>query len=247
MLPALYNTNFMDATLTQQLAQYQVPESAVELLRSTKIVFLVGPAGAGKDTIIGELLKSGDYHYIVSHTTRPPRYNHGILEQDGLEYHFITLEQASQMLSNQEFIEAKPVHGNVYGTSVAEIQAAKDKSEIAISEIEVQGIAEYRAVSDTVLPIFLLPPNFEIWQERLVKRYGGDVDTADLRKRMETARLELEEALNRDYYEFVVNQDLSKAIAVVDEIAHGNLSSAKNEQAKIVARELLEKLSAAVA
>jgi guanylate kinase len=233
----------MDTHLTQQLADYHVPQQAVELIRSAHIVFLVGVTAAGKDTVIGELLKSGDYHYIVSHTTRQPRYNHGLLEQDGSEYHFISLEQASKMLENNEFIEAKLVHGNVYGTSIAEIQTAKDKAEIAITEIEVQGIAEYRAVSNTVLPIFLLPPDFKTWQERLVKRYGGDFDPEDLRKRMETAQMELQEALDKDYYEFVVNDDLGKTITIVNEIAHGSLSSDKNEQAKAIARELLDSIS----
>lgn len=242
----MYNTTFMDTKLAQQLADYRVPARAAELIRATNIVFLVGITAAGKDTVIGELLKSGDFHYIVSHTTRKPRYNHGMLEQDGLEYHFVTLEEVSRMLDNQEFIEAKLVHGNVYGTSVAEIQTAKDKSEIAISEIEVQGIAEYRAVSDAVLPIFLLPPSFDIWQERLGKRYGGDIDQEDLRKRMETAKAELQEALDRDYYEFVVNRDLGKTITIVNEIAHRNLSSDKNEQAKQIARELLKSIKAAM-
>lgn len=236
----------MDSTLTQQLANYKVPSKAVELIRNTQIVFLVGVTAAGKDTIIGELLKSGDYHNIVSHTTRKPRYNHGILEQDGLDYHFITPEEASQMLTNQEFIEAKIFSGNIYGTSIAEIQTAKDKSEIAITDLEVQGIAEYRSVSDTVVPIFLLPPNFKIWQERLVKRYGGEFDQDEMRKRMETARIELQEALDKDYYEFVVNDDLGKSIHIVNEIAHGNLSSEKNEQARIIAQELFDNINSSI-
>ena len=230
-------------SLKDKLENYKVPHTAIDLIRSTDIVFLVGVTAAGKDTVISELLKSGDYHYIVSHTTRAPRYNHGILEQDGLDYHFITPDNAETMLDNQEFIEAKWVHGNIYGTSIAEIQTAKDKSEIAISEIEVQGIAEYRSVSDTVLPIFLLPPNFATWQERLLKRYGGDADPAELRKRMETAKSELREALDREYYEFVVNEDLSTTIKIVDEIAHGNLSQKKNEEAKKIAQALLDELN----
>jgi len=232
----------MEKQLIQKLNAYKMAGSAVELIRSSKIVFLVGVTAAGKDTVIKELLKSGDYHYIVSHTTRPPRYNHGILEQDGFEYHFIDLKKVERMLDKKEFIEAKLVHGNIYGTSVAEIQAAKDKSEIAISEIEVQGIAEYRAVSDTVLPIFLLPPDFAVWQKRLAKRYVGSIDPEDLRQRMLTAKEELREALRQDYYEFVINRDLTKTITVVDEIAHGIVSAKKNEQARMVADGLLEEI-----
>lgn len=234
----------MDQNLLDILNNYTVPTDAAELIKSTSIVFLVGVAGAGKDTVIGELLKSGKFHYIISHTTRAQRYNHGILEINGLDYHFIDLEKAGSMLQNQEFIEAKLVHGNIYGTSIAEIQAAKDKSEIAISEIEVQGIAEYRSVSDTVLPIFLLPPNYDTWQERLIRRYGGEVDQSELHKRLETAKNELREALDKDYFEFVINSDLSTTISTVNSIAHGDVSAAKNDQARQVARELLDRLEA---
>lgn len=232
--------------LFKKLADYRVPEEATALIKSAKIVFLVGITAAGKDTVIGELHKTGDYHYIVSHTTRAPRYNHGMLERDGSEYHFIDLNEASNMLDKHEFIEAKLVHGNIYGTSVAEIQTAKDRSEIAISEIEVQGIAEYRAVSNTVLPIFLLPPDFPTWQVRLLKRYDGEADPVDLKKRMQTAKVELREALNKDYFEFVINEDLAKTISIVDRIAHGDLSSKKNEQAKEIARHLLSELDKAL-
>lgn len=231
-------------TLAQKLAHYQAPDSVSRLIRSTQIVFLVGVAGAGKDTIISELLKSGDYHYIVSHTTRKPRYNHGILESDGLDYHFIDITKLEQMVDNHEFVEVKKVHSNVYGTSVAEIQAARDKSEIAINEIDVQGIAEYRAISDTVLPIFLLPPGFDVWQERLKRRYNGEVDEDDVRERLATARDEIQEALSKEYYEFVINEDLNKTIQIVDSIAHGNLSSAKNDEAKALGEDILLRLNA---
>lgn len=232
--------------LINKLINYKVPQAAKELIANSEIVFLVGVTAAGKDTVINELLKSGDYHYIVSHTTRRPRYNHGVLEQDGFEYHFIDLQEASEMLDRQEFIEAKLVHGNIYGTSIQEIQTAKDKSEIAISEIEVQGIAEYRSVADTVLPIFLLPPDFATWQQRLEKRYGGTTDPDDVRKRLLTAKDELQDALSKDYFEFVVNKDLGTTIQIVDQIAHGNLSREKNDQAKVIARNLLQALDNAI-
>jgi guanylate kinase len=236
----------INENLINKLKSYKVPAAAVEVIRSAKIVFLVGVTAAGKDTVINELLKSTDYHCIVSHTTRPPRYNHGELEQDGIHYHFINLQEVERMLDNNEFIEAKIYSGNIYGTSVAEIQAAKDKSKIAITEIEVQGVAEYRAVSDTVLPIFLLPPDFQTWQSRLMKRYGEKIDQEDLRKRMETAREELQEALDKDYFEFVINDQLESTISVVDQIAHVHLSAKKNEESKAVAQHLLAEIDRAL-
>lgn len=236
----------MDQNLLAQLQNYSVPESAVDLIKNSQVVFLVGIAGAGKDTILSRLVAMPDYHHIVSHTTRPPRANHGVMEQNGVEYHFISLETASTMLESGGYIEAKPVHGNVYGTSVAEIKMAHDEGKIAISDIEVQGISEYRAVSDTVIPIFILPPSFDVWQARLMKRYEGNPDPEDLKTRMRTAQDELREALEKDYYEFVINDDLEHSIQVADEIAHGNFSTEKNEQARKVAEQLLADLNQAM-
>lgn len=233
----------MDDSLKRKLADYKTPKKAIELIRNTRIVFLVGVTGAGKDTVIHELLKSGDYHGIVSHTTRAPRYNHGVLEQNGIEYHFVDFPTVEIMLDSGGFVEAKQFGDNVYGTSVAEIQMAHDEGKIAITEIEVQGVAEYRAVSDNATPIFLLPPDFETWQSRIHKRYGDTVDPAEVRKRLETAKLELQEALDKDYFEYVVNKDLSTTVRIVDEISHGNFSREKNDQAKAVARNLLQDLN----
>jgi len=235
----------MDDNLKTKLASYKTPERVIELIRATNIVFLVGVSAAGKDTVINQLAKnSSGYHLIISHTTRPPRHNHGVLEQNGVEYHFIDLQTAETMLDEGGFVEAKLVHGNVYGTSVAEIQMAHDEGKIAITEIEVQGIAEYRRVADNVLPIFLLPPDFETWQARFHKRYDADkINRDDMKKRMETARDELVEALSRDYYQYVVNKDLDETVRIVGEIAHGNLSIEKNQQARVVAKQLLDQLA----
>lgn len=237
----------VNENLIKKLKDYKVPAEVAEVIRSARIVFLVGITAAGKDTVINKLLESGKYHYIVSHTTRQPRYNHGELEQEGIHYHFINQQEVERMLDNNEFIEAKMYSGNIYGTSVAEIQSAVDKSEIAISEIEVQGVAEYRAVSSTVLPIFLLPPDFKTWYARLTKRYGEKIDQEDLHKRMNAAVEELQDALAKDYFEFVINDDLQKTVTTVDELAHGNQSSKKNEEARAVAHQLLDEIRGALA
>ncbi|MGI9027713.1 MAG: guanylate kinase [Candidatus Saccharimonadales bacterium] len=236
----------MEHGLIQKLTNYRVPVHAVALIRATRVVFIVGVTAAGKDTILTHLIAMPDYHHIVSHTTRPPRANHGITEQNGVDYHFVDLTTAETMLDDGGYIEAKKVHGNIYGTSVAEIQMAHDEGKIAITDIEVRGIAEYRAVADNVIPIFLLPPNFATWQTRLQKRSGGSLDPAELRVRLETAKDELQEVLDKDYFEFVINDDLETTIRVVDKIAHGNFSRQKNEQAKTVARQLLAELHKAL-
>src|SRR5690606_6577343 len=102
-----------------------------------------GIVSAGKDTVVTNLAEDPDFKVIVSHTTRPPRMNHGVLEQDGVEYHFIDLAEAEAMLERGEFVEAKYVHGNIYGTSLKEIRAIHDQGVIGLTDIDIHGVEEY--------------------------------------------------------------------------------------------------------
>lgn len=208
----------MDTELARQLAAYRPSAGAIELVKQTPVLLLVGPTGAGKDSLKERLLKTGGYHHIVSHTTRPPRINQGVPEQDGREYHFISDKLAKKMLDEQAFIEAKVYSGNLYGTSVAEIKTAHDENKIAMTDIEVQGVAEYKALDPGVMAIFLLPPDYDTWQARLKRRYGDVVDADDTRRRMQTAQEEIEQLLNTDYYIALINDDLNETFKRVQEI-----------------------------
>lgn len=236
----------MKQSLTDKLSSYSIPKHTLDLIKNTPMVFMVGITGAGKDSVRHKLLETGKYHHIVSHTTRAKRKNHGIWEQDGVEYHFVDFDTVESMLDRGGFIEAKIFSGNIYGTSIAEIQMAHDEGKIAISDIEVQGVAEYRSVADNIIPIFLLPPDFATWQARIAKRYGEEgANPDDIKKRMNTAKTELREALEKDYFEFLVNDDLEKTVDLADQIAHGHFSAKKNAQAKAVAEQLLEDIQTA--
>lgn len=231
----------MPDILAQKIASYKPAAETVEIIRRAPIVLLVGISGAGKDTTRRALVQQKAYHSIVSHTTRRPRENHGVLEQDDVEYHFISLDQAKQMLDQQAFVEAKYYGGNIYGTSVAEIQKAYASKMTAVADIEVQGVAEYVNLSSNITPIFLLPPSYEVWQDRLQQRYlGGVLDAADLHKRTETAMVELEHALEADHFHFVVNDQMDSTVQTVDELVHGSVSRAEETETRAVAQKLLE-------
>lgn len=229
----------MHSNLGKKLKDYKPSSSAVKLIRSTRILFLVGPTGAGKDALKDELLSTGQYHHIVSHTTREPRINHGILEEDGRDYHFISKAEAERMIDKKEFIEAKMYSGNIYGTSVAEIKSAHDKDLIAMTDIEVQGVAEYKALDPDVIAVYMLPPDFKTWQQRLTRRYGDVVDESDHKLRLETALKELDVLLNTDYYVPVINEDLNDAFKHVhDIVVSRNHNSPDAPRARAVAQQL---------
>lgn len=232
--------------IQELIEHYQPDEQITELVRTTKITLLVGISGAGKDTIKKELLKQPDFQDIVSHTSRAPRVNNGLHEVEGIDYHFITDEVAAKMLEGQRFIEAKFVHGTVYGTSVDELQKAHDENKIAITDIDVQGVREYKDFSQKVVAIFIIPPSFSVWRERLLARYESqEAFDAEWTKRRNSAIKELTHALEVPYYHFVINDDLDRVVQVVAEIAHRHDDNfhRKDDEARLRARDLLDSIN----
>lgn len=233
----------LPATIAQKLASYKPSVETLAVVRSTPILLLVGVSGAGKDSLKHRLLQTDKYHHIVSHTTRAPRMNKGELEQDGREYHFTTMREAERMLDEHAFVEAKMYSGNIYGTSVAEILLAHYDNKVAVTDIEVQGVAEYKDIDPNVKAIFVLPPGYEVWQQRLLARYEGTLDEADYAKRMATARIELKKALASNYFFYLVNGDLEVAAKAVEGFVMLNqIDPDAQTQARQIAESLLEKL-----
>lgn len=235
-------------TLEQQIAQYEPNEAAIELVRQTRITLLVGISGAGKDTIKRRLLEDGAYRDIVSHTTRAPRRNNGVMEVPDEDYHFIDLATAEQMIARQQFVEVKYVHGTVYGTSVGELKKSYDDHKIAITDIDVQGVAEYKDLSQQVVALFILPPNFSTWCQRLRARYeSDDAFDAEWPKRRDSAIRELTHALELPYYHFIVNDELDEAVRIANEITqHGDVFYRKDDELRLRARDLLDAIKMSI-
>lgn len=234
----------MDDRLKSILDIYSPSELTKQLVKSVQTILLVGISGAGKNTITGHLLKTGKFHLIISHTTRLPRKNHGVMEKDGVEYHFVSHQKIYDMLTRGEFVEAKKYASNVYGTSVNEFLKAAKENKYAIADIEVQGVAEYMSISpEKVKPIFLLPPNFKTWKERFHARYEGVTGKSGMYERMQAAIEELQHLLHHPYFSIVVNDNLVEAVAQVQSIVDGEVQSdAAQRYGQKIAHELLNEM-----
>ena len=227
--------------LENLIANYHPSSETKRRLADSPLVLIIGISGAGKDAIIDGLVKTGEYYECVSFTTRPPRLNDGVLEVDGQEYHFINQEQAKLMLRGQQFIEAKLVHGTVYGSALTEIIKAREAGKIPVNNVDVQGASEYLKLSSNVRAIFILPPSFEIWHNRLQNRYSSPEEfNLAWPKRRDSAIHELEFALNNNQYIWVVNDDLAQAVKDCQAIVVGEKPEAN--QYRQLAQDLLIRL-----
>lgn len=211
------------------LNNYQPNSELINNIDDSKLVFMVGPTASGRNTVINILKGTDRYQYIVSDTTRSPRMNNGVMEQNGVEYWFKTEEQILEGLNNKEYLEAAIIHDQqVSGINLNEMKRAINSGKIAISEIEVAGAKNIHKYFPGLTYIFLLPPAFEDWMARLHGR--GRLPEDEMQRRLNSANKEISIALDSDFYHFVINHDKEEAALAVDELANGRLPDRDKQQ-----------------
>ena len=138
-------------------------------------------------------------------------------------------------LKTGKFLEAAVVHEQqVSGISLRELEKAKKKGKTAITDMEIVGTDNIIKVKPDTKVIFLLPPSFEEWQRRIKSR--GSMSSPEIKNRLEGADKELEAALEHNYYQFVVAEDIENSVKIIDEIVHGKTSPHQGRGRKIVAQ-----------
>lgn len=228
----------------ERIAQkYKIDQFGIDVVKKSKTVFIVGIVAAGKDTIIKRLLKKPDYHLIISHTTRRPRSNDGLMEVDGVDYYFVSFDTMAQLMADHKMVEVNKFGENYYGTSVSEIEDANKNNKIAISDIDIHGIKSFNDIApNNIIAIFILPPDYETWVSRLRNRYkdADDVFNNSWQTRRSITINELEHALGSSKYHFVINDDLDQAVIEVDRISHGLFDKSGYDRAREKASEILQ-------
>jgi guanylate kinase len=202
------------------LNKYVVSDRAMQVLQGLKLVLLLGPTSSGRNTIIRELVKTGNYHYIVSDTTRPPRINDGVLEENGSVYWFRTEEEVLDDLKSGEFLEAELLHKQqVSGISIRELEKSKSEHKVAITDVDVGGVHTIIKIKPDTTVIMVLPPSFEEWQKRVIGR--GRMMPGEEKRRYETALNIFEDGLKNDYYDYVITEDTKQSASIIEAIVEG--------------------------
>ncbi len=159
------------------------------------LLVVSGPAGSGKGTVNGLLLKDDNYVFSVSATTRAPRPG----EKDGVNYHFISREDFERKIADGELLEYTEYCGNYYGTLKKESVEVLQSGKNLILEIEVDGAKNVKRLYPEAILIMLLPPSFATQEQRLRGR-GTEVEEKIL-ARLEQTKVELS---NLDFYDYIV-------------------------------------------
>jgi guanylate kinase len=174
--------------------------------RGRGLLFIVSaPSGAGKTTLVERLVEQIPHLRMSrSYTSRPARDG----EADGVDYNFVTRERFETMAAAGEFLEWAPVFGNLYGTRAADTDALLDSGHDVVLVIDVQGARKVRARRVETVAVFVMPPSFDVLEQRLRGR-SKDSEEA-IQRRLQVARDEV--AAFTEYDFVIVNDELTAAV-----------------------------------
>lgn len=176
------------------------------------------PSGAGKTTLIGQVLKRfPQLSYSISHTTRAPRKG----ETHGRDYFFITEQEFQSRITRDQWIEWALVHGNYYGTSKAFVSEELKKGKSLLLDIDVQGAKQVMNFEPGLVSVFILPPSMEVLRQRLEKR--GTDSPSVISHRMANAQWEM--AQQSAYGHVIVNDEIDQAVTDLCKIFENEMRS----------------------
>ena len=169
-------------------------------------LFIVSaPSGAGKTTIVERLVEQmPQLRMSRSYTSRTARPG----ETDGVDYNFVTRERFEAMIAAGDFLEWADVFGNLYGTSASDTAKLLADGSDVLLVIDVQGARQVRSLRPTATTVFVMPPSFEVLEQRLRGR-SKDSEAA-ITRRLKVARDEVASFTEYDY--IVLNDELPAAV-----------------------------------
>lgn len=163
------------------------------------LVVVSGFSGAGKGTLMKELLKRYDnYALSVSATTRQPREG----EKDGEDYFFVNREYFQQMIEEGRLVEYAQYVNHYYGTPRDYVEKKMAEGKDVILEIEIQGALKVKKRFPDALLIFVTPPSAGELRRRLVGRGTETIEVINARLRRAA-----EEASGMEAYDYLLIND----------------------------------------
>lgn len=195
------------------------------------LLFIVSaPSGAGKTTLVERLVQVlPNLRMSRSYTSRAARPG----ERSGVDYNFISRDAFEQHIKDCDFLEWADVFGNYYGTSAADVEDLIADGQDVVLVIDVQGARQVKARGVDHAAIFVMPPSFEILEQRL---RGRSKDSEEqMQRRLDTARGEASSYVDYDYV--IVNDDLEPTVVRLQEIIAAERS--RTHRMKPIAEDIL--------
>jgi guanylate kinase len=179
-----------------------------------RLIVLAAPSGAGKTTLVHELLaRVPDLEFSVSFTTRKPRDG----EREGHDYFFVSPKEFERMVEAGAFLEHAQVFDNSYGTGKEHVNEIRRRGRSVLLEIDWQGARQVKSRSQDACTVFILPPSLAELERRL--RGRGTDSEERIRRRLSDALGDISHWSEFDYA--VVNERVEEAVDALAAIVAG--------------------------
>ena len=193
----------------------------MSVFQHEKIIIITAPSGAGKTSITHHLLRTfpDRLSFSISAATRQRREK----EQDGVDYYFMSEEEFTHKIQQEEFVEWEMVYeGKYYGTLKTELQRIWQQGKIPLLDIDVKGaIHVQQQFPDTTMSIFIEPPSIDELKRRLNSR--GTENEESLSARVNKAAYEL--SFKHSFHHVIINIDLPLACSEAADIVRSFIGS----------------------
>lgn len=175
-----------------------------------RLLIFSAPSGSGKSTIVQYLMQEHpefNLAFSISATSRPPRG----MEQNGVEYFFISPQEFKEKIENDEFLEYEEVYQDrFYGTLKSQVERQLEAGQNVVFDVDVKGGCNIKEFyGDRAMSIFIQPPSVDELRRRLVARATDDAE--QIERRLAKAEEEMSYAPRFD--KIIVNDDLETAKA----------------------------------
>jgi guanylate kinase len=193
-----------------------------------KFIVVSAPSGAGKSTIVDQLVAQDErLCYSISTCTRAKR---ATVEKDGKDYNFVSPNKFAEMIRTDQFLEWEEVYpGEYYGTPRSELTRITGLGKVPIMILDVVGGANVKEVyGDSVKTVFIKTADLGTLEERL--RLRGTETEESITARVTKATLEL--AYESGFDNVVVNDDLETALQEVRDIVEEYIGGENNASLK---------------
>jgi guanylate kinase len=178
-----------------------------------KVLIFTAPSGSGKTTIVRHLLNKFDYlGFSVSATTREKRPH----EEEGKDYYFISKEEFSKKIKDNEFIEWEEVYQDqYYGTLKSEVNRVWEEEKHIVFDIEVKGATNIKKLyGDRALSVFIKVPTLQELVRRLKARRTESEKS--LKKRIKRIKKEL--TFEKSFDKVLINDDLENSLQEAEQL-----------------------------
>ena len=171
-----------------------------------QLFVISAPSGTGKTSLIYKILDeqlASKTKLGISCTTREKREN----EEEGVSYFFLSEEEFTKNIEEENFLEFAEVFGNLYGTPKDWVVSTISEGFDVILELDVQGAVQVKDTYPDAKTIFIIPPSYEDLKNRLIKRDQDSVET--INKRLAEAKQEV--ISGKDFDHLITNDNFDLA------------------------------------